>query len=344
MGFFKNLFSSNKEDSKALVTEELPQVETPENTLQEDTESTNIEEHEKRYRFETLRDDGLRALQIGQVEYAVKCFTTALQYEENSTTMRHLAESYVMIRDGEKALALLERLHEEDPENVDYPIIATQAAEIAEQYDTMERYARMAIEIDPNNETGLYMLGHCLFLKKQYADAEECFTQLLATSEEFSNVRQQRINCRIEEEKYNEALEDIAYMTNHASATEDTYIAKGNILLKQGEYEAAADAYKEALTLNPFNMAAPLKLAETSLSQAHPDEALAYLDEAISMQENFAEAYNKRAEIKEQLGDNEGAIQDREKAQNITLTEEHSEGNLEERMNDRYKSMNPYGF
>ena len=71
--FFTSLFSSSKS---------------------EDTAEGKAKNDQKN--FDILKYDGIRAQKIGQVAYAIKCFTEALNIQEDFETMNHLVSAYSM--------------------------------------------------------------------------------------------------------------------------------------------------------------------------------------------------------------------------------------------------------
>ena len=94
MGFFKSLFGGTDE--------------SPEEKKQRETERE----------VDVLKTDGRRALQMGQAEFAVKCFEKALQLKDELETRDYLAQA--LIRDDrlDEAMQQLSILHEAQPENV----------------------------------------------------------------------------------------------------------------------------------------------------------------------------------------------------------------------------------
>lgn len=86
--FFKSLFSSSK-------------AATP-----EEEKSKNDQKN-----FDILKYDGVRAQKIGQVAYAIKCFTEALKLQEDFETMTYLVAAYTTANKAEEALEVLNRRH-----------------------------------------------------------------------------------------------------------------------------------------------------------------------------------------------------------------------------------------
>lgn len=83
--FFTSLFSSSKS---------------------EDTAEGKAKNDQKN--FDILKYDGIRAQKIGQVAYAIKCFTEALNIQEDFETMNHLVSAYSMANQTEKGFGYIE--------------------------------------------------------------------------------------------------------------------------------------------------------------------------------------------------------------------------------------------
>ena len=93
--FFKSLFSSSK-------------AATP-----EEEKSKNDQKN-----FDILKYDGVRAQKIGQVAYAIKCFTEALKLQEDFETMTYLVAAYTTANKAEEALEVLNRMVELEPDHI----------------------------------------------------------------------------------------------------------------------------------------------------------------------------------------------------------------------------------
>ena len=93
--FFKSLFSSSK-------------AATP-----EEEKSKNDQK-----KFDILKYDGVRAQKIGQVAYAIKCFTEALNLQEDFETMTYLVAAYTTANKADEALEVLNRMVELEPDHI----------------------------------------------------------------------------------------------------------------------------------------------------------------------------------------------------------------------------------
>lgn len=70
-------------------------------------------------KFDTLCDDGVRAMQMGELPYAEKCLKAALDLQHDLKAVGFLAEVNLRMRKLNEALPLLREIHEADAENVD---------------------------------------------------------------------------------------------------------------------------------------------------------------------------------------------------------------------------------
>lgn len=73
---------------------------------------------EERKNFETLKYDGVRALQINQIEYALRCFSHALQLHDDLETRDYYSQALIRNNDLSGAYAQLQKLVEAEPDNL----------------------------------------------------------------------------------------------------------------------------------------------------------------------------------------------------------------------------------
>ena len=113
MKFFKALFGSKEEKP-----EEKKKAEEAKN-------------------FDVLKYDGVRALRAGQAEFAIRCFTHALQMQDDLEIHDYLSQAY--IRTGELTLAYeqLQKLAEAQPDNQQIFIRMANVAYMMEDYGAM---------------------------------------------------------------------------------------------------------------------------------------------------------------------------------------------------------------
>ena len=69
----------------------------------------NNKELDKNKDFDILKYDGIRALHINKVDYAIRCFEKALEIKDDVETMEFLAHAYIAVNDHKAAIDILEK-------------------------------------------------------------------------------------------------------------------------------------------------------------------------------------------------------------------------------------------
>ena len=65
--------------------------------------------------FELFKYDGMRAERLGNIDYAIKCYTQALAITDDFETLGYLAKAYIGQNELEEALNALFKMIEIDP-------------------------------------------------------------------------------------------------------------------------------------------------------------------------------------------------------------------------------------
>ena len=67
---------------------------------------------EEEKNFDILKYDGIRAMRIGKLTYALKCFEEATAIQEDLETMQHQANTYIRVNRMDDARQLMNRMTE----------------------------------------------------------------------------------------------------------------------------------------------------------------------------------------------------------------------------------------
>ena len=81
-------------------------------------EATEDKAKNEQKNFDILKYDGVRAQKMGKLAYAIKCFTEALNIQEDFETMSYLVSAYTMANDLGKAEDVLNRMVEMEPDHI----------------------------------------------------------------------------------------------------------------------------------------------------------------------------------------------------------------------------------
>ena len=163
MGLFTSLFGGNKS-----------------NECQEDKQ--------KKKNFEILKYDGIRARNMRQLPYAIKCFEEAIALNEETETMQLLATTYIQADRTEDARNILNRLCEKEPENVNALLSLANVCHMQQDYDSMASACEKAIQIAPENTTALYLAGKAEHSRHNDLQAIVMLTKAITQNETFTEA------------------------------------------------------------------------------------------------------------------------------------------------------------
>jgi tetratricopeptide (TPR) repeat protein len=152
----------------------------------------------------------------------------------------------------------------------------------------------------PTNTLALYALGHCYERLNQEQQAIDFYQDCLKFKNylEFPRLRLAAIyykNGQIERviQEYRKQLQE--YPDDI-----ETFVLLGHLYLETGEFEAAGEAFSNAILVHPDNYSTPPAEEEKInelIDQQGPFAAIEYLDEMIEKQPSAAELYLQQAEI-----------------------------------------------
>ena len=283
MNFFKALFGSKPK--------------TPE----EDKKET--EEHN----FDVLKYDGKQAMMQGNTEYAVKCLTHALKIKDDPETRDYLSQA--LIRQGDLLMAYehLQKLAETEPDNVKIYIRMANVAYMMEDYNAMSNACEKAMLVDKDMPELMYLYAQACIGLKDSSNAVAMLTKAINLREDYGDAYLLRGETLLADGKLDDAAEDVAWLMERYSETEEVLMLNGRLEKEKGDSDRAMATFNSVIELNPFSI----------------------------------DAYRERAAIKMEQGDKEGYDEDMKKIQE--MTPENDEEDIEEKTRQAYKNSNPFG-
>ncbi len=292
MGFFKSLFGGKQ---------------TPEET-KEKTDKKN---------FDILKYDGIRAMRIGKLTYAIKCFEEATALQEDVETMQHQANAYARVNRLEDACGLMTRVTEIAPADPQSFQLLANLHYLKEDYAGMEQACQKALELDAQNPVNYFLSAKAAIGNKNALQAIAMLTKSIQLDEEFVEAIQLRAEVLWNLQQATEAHKDIEKLLEINPEDETALLLKAEILAVGNQTESALALTDEVLALNPFNEKAYILKSNIYLKDKQYDAAIAVFDEAIEINAQNAKAYHERGRIKLMKGDKEGSIEDMKKAMEL---------------------------
>lgn len=289
MGFFTSLFGGNKP-------------------------SESEEEKNNKKNFDILKYDGIRAMRIGKLTYAIKCFEEATALQEDQETMQYQANAYIRVNRMEDAYTLMKHLTELFP---DQTLIFQQFANlcyIKEDYKGMEETCRKALELDDKNPSTYFLSAKAAIGLGNGIQAIAMLTKAIMNDETFVEAYQLRAEVLWNMHQVKDAMEDVNILLEMNPEDESALLLKAEISLVNGQEEMAIDLINQVLALNPFNEKAYILKGTYFLTKKEFEQTIAIYDEALEINPNFAQGYHERGRAKLQKGDKEGSMEDMRRA------------------------------
>ena len=306
------------------------------------------EKNEPKVSFEVLRDDGVRAMKMGEVPFAIKCFTAALETKDDLNTLSYLAEAYVRMLDFEKARPILEKLVEAAPDNLTLILLLARAQGELKDYEAMKATTDKAMALDADSDSAKYYAADAAYHLGDPFTPIALLTQALEKHPEFAEARSLRATILMGMQQFLEAVNDTSLLAQENPENEEYLAQHAKVLTALNRDEEAIQTLEQLKTYNPFNREATILLCAIYEKNTEFDKALALLDEAIELQPDFGKAYKIRGGIKLHLNDKAGAAEDLSKSLEVEpelareVDGEYT--TLENQLKDRFRSMNPYQF
>ena len=260
--------------------------------------------------FDILKYDGIRAMRIGKLTYALKCFEEATALREDLETMNHQANTYIRVNRMDDARALLVRMTEIAPEQ---PLVFQSLASLCymqEDYKAMNDACQKALALNDQDPGTYFLSAKAAVGMSNGFQAIAMLTKAIMLNEEFVEAYQLRAEVLWQMRQAKDASDDIEKLLSLNPEDENALLLKAEIMAVSGDEEGAVKLMNEVLALNPFCEKAYLLKGSYLLAKKDADGAIAVYNEALEINPNFAAAYHERGRAKLAKGDKQGSMED----------------------------------
>ena len=285
MGFWKALFGG---------TEETPEQQ---------------EAGRKQRNFELLKYDGVKAAKMGQLDYAVKCYREALKLNDDPEVHDYLAQALVRLSQFEEALAELQILAGQAPDNQNVLMQMAHVTYLMEDYDRMAELCQQLQTMAPESAAACYLGAQAALGHHQPAEAVSLLTRAIGLRDDYAEAYLLRGRTWLTMGQLEQAAADAQWLSDSVGDQEDVMVLSGRVAVARGQVK----------------------------------EALAICDHVLEQVNPFCtEALRLRAHVRQELGDTEGAAEDmaRLREQDPELPQE----DIEQQVRQAYSAANPLGL
>lgn len=274
--------------------------------------SEEKKQQEEARQFDTLKYDGVRAMKSGEIDFAVKCFRHALSMKDDLEIHDYLSQTLIAQNNLIEAYDELQIMAEAQPDNQAIFIRMANVAFMMEDYGALSNACEKAMLIDDSNAEVMYLYGRGCIGQDDDVNAVAMLTRAITLNDKFYDAYLLRSQANLRLEKIDEASADADFLLEQVGENEDVLLLKARIARAQDNDDDAIAFYGRVINENPFR----------------------------------EEAYRERAELRRKSGDEQGAEEDLKKADEVAPEDQKSaeDQKIQQKVEKKYREMNPYGF
>lgn len=285
-------------------------------------ENLSSEEKQNQKNFDILKYDGIRARNMGKLDYAVRCFEEAAALNDEPETLSLLAGTYLQTNRIDDARITLDRLAAQTPSDVKVLLSLANVCFMQEDYEAMNNACQKALALDDKNAQAYFLTARAERGLKNYLNAIVMLTKAIAQDESFTQAYLLRAEILWEMRQANEALDDLNHILPLKPDDEEALLLKGKIEAALGHIGEAHTCFDKIMQINPFNEQAYLLKGEMLCEEKKLKEAEELYTEAIDLMPDKASFYQERGRARLLNGDKKGATDDMKKAIEIAPEKE----------------------
>lgn len=272
--------------------------------------------------FDILKYDGIRAQRMGRTDYAILCYTKALELEKDFEVMNYLSQIYAQTDELDEARDLLEQMIGMEPQIITTYLVLANVLFLQESYDEMVNTLKKAIAIDENNANAHYLSAKAQKHLEEYTIAIQHLTKAIGVREDFIEAILMRAEIHLQQKDFDKAMTDIDKALQIQADEEHALLLRGKLNEYMEHTQEAERDYRLVIELNPFHDQAFIYLAQLYIAQEKIKEAIELCNDAIELNPNSAELYHERGKAKSINGDREGSEEDMKQAE-LMMAELH---------------------
>ncbi len=266
--------------------------------------------------FELMKYDGVKAMKIGQWDYASRCFSEALKVHDDIEIHEYLSRVYIRLDRMDEALQELRLLTDAEPQNIALWLQMAHVCYMQEDYAGMSEAAQRALSIEPDSAQAYYASAQAALGQDDVINGIARLTKAVSLEETMADARLLRAQTLIKMGDVKGAEEDSQWLLENVGEQEDVLLLAARVAHAKGEDDEALLIYNKVLDLNPF----------------------------------LAEAFSERGKIYYDRGDHQQAEADMAKAlelnpqQMADVSGDYSAEGVEEKVKQAYSNLNPFGI
>ena len=206
----------------------------------------------ERKKFDLMKYDGVKAMKMGQWDYAVRCFEEALKVQDDLEVHDYLSRALIRLDRLDEAVEQLNLLVRAEPENEGLLMQLAQVCFLKEDYSTLTETIEKVIALLPESAQAYYLYAQGALKQGDLINGIARLTKAIALDDDYADARLLRGQTLLGMGDANGAGEDSDWLTEHVGEQEDVLLLASQVARAKGDDAKAVELLKKALELNPF--------------------------------------------------------------------------------------------
>lgn len=289
MGLFSRFKKSNKKSPVSTEEVEQETIDATQEVAVQATEQVSEQVSESRadtLKANTLKFDALRALKIGEVDFAIRALHTSLEEIDDPECRLYLAQALQRKPDLAGSMAELTTILEAYP---DYPMALYEATKVSnglDQHCETIAYAERALatELETLQQAELHrMKAQAQLALSESEQALATIDQALQLTDEVPLYWLIKVKVLIALERWEDALAVALETAEKFPEEERAYLYEGLITYHEGDKERAERAFRQVVETDPFNVEGYMHLTHLVEELRGKEAAADEMEQALEM-------------------------------------------------------------
>ena len=289
MGLFSRFKKSNKKSPVSTEEVEQETIDATQEVAEQATEQVSEQVSESRadtLKANTLKFDALRALKIGEVDFAIRALHTSLEEIDDPECRLYLAQALQRKPDLAGSMAELTTILEAYP---DYPMALYEATKVSnglDQHSETIAYAERALAtvLEKAQQAELHrMKAQAQLALGESEQALATIDQALQLTDEVPLYWLIKVKVLIALERWEDALAVALETAEKFPEEERAYLYEGLITYHEGDKERAERAFRQVVETDPFNVEGYMHLTHLVEELRGKEAAADEMEQALEM-------------------------------------------------------------
>ncbi len=253
-----------------------------------------------------------------EVENAIDTVKRAIALNtENALLYHHLGNLLFRSGDIDGAESAQLKAMDRDPEFSAPHVQLSRIYSRKNDIDKAVKFIKKAIQLKDDDPNAYHHLGNLLFRNGDLDGAESAQLKAMERNPDIPGPYAQLSRIFSRKNDIDTALRFIKKAVKRKDDDPNAYHLLGNLLLQKGDLDGAESAQLKAVERNPDIPGPYAQLSHIEFRKKNIDKAIVFIEKAIELKKDNKNFYHHLGNLRQQIGDSQGAKQARQTAEDL---------------------------